>query len=824
MARTLTGGERTVLAGQKAAHFLRVQVRNAAAALVDLRSVGGRDYQLSATVISNVDTPADTATVTIRAGVGTTSVAPLMTSASANSGGRLLDAGRGIVIDVATLAVGSSPGVSDWKTVFDGTIDTVSQGDGERITLSCRNRMLPLLDASSEDASTVPAQPAQDMLAALVNLGLGVGGPTIVTPVSPSWSPAKIEIARGGSTWAAMAQVADQIGWTLRYRWSGNTPELRFYAPNRSLASADWTLAASEVAAVRDAALDLAPVRNAIRVGYRTSPSAALQVASATDSASALAYGLRRLIVDEASTSQIDTLAEAQTMADAILSDLVTPPYSHVIEHRHAFWAVEVGDIIDVAANGVTHDATQRLAVVGTELAMGAGGGSMTLRLRGKPASRTSSWLTLGGGTPLPPGVVCRVTASTATSITVTVTNEPAGGVVRYLGGTATRTAGPLANVDSAEGTTWTFTRPAFQAGDLEALFSGTVNGLTDTDSVTIGEQGRDTVALLTRLRILSQGPTTVTVRVSASATFGGGGAGTSTFAQITGCTVSGQVEGNTAAITIGTSDGDYSPTSKYADYVVTRPAPGAVPGRVTMRVDASGFSGDSDSVDIPAQDASVPGRVSIIQADQSGADFFVRFRAFEADGTQVTATGRMTATLFITPVGGAPTTTTTTVTYDGVNTWFSIGITRATGELYTLRLSLSASGATAQTETTSPLPTYVVGASAGTPRIATCSVSVPATAGDVELLFTTGDAPSGSQVNAYLTYNANRTNPIVGIGRNHLNITTGEPIAFGRATSSSPYLTPYRVLGTVELVDSTGKVLDARALPTNTTSEYFGT
>jgi hypothetical protein len=63
----------------------------------------------------------------------------------------------------------------------------------------------------------------------------------------------------------------------------------------------------------------------------------------------------------------------------------------------------------------------------------------------------------------------------------------------------------------------------------------------------------------------------------------------------------------------------------------------------------------------------------------------------------------------------------------------------------------------------------------------------------------------------------------VVGIARNYLNITTGEPIAFGRATSLSPYLTPYRVLGTVELVDSTGKVLDSRALPTNTTTEYFG-
>jgi hypothetical protein len=91
-------------------------------------------------------------------------------------------------------------------------------------------------------------------------------------------------------------------------------------------------------------------------------------------------------------------------------------------------------------------------------------------------------------------------------------------------------------------------------------------------------------------------------------------------------------------------------------------------------------------------------------------------------------------------------------VTWDAVNSWFTSTVTRVAGSTYRLLLRFDPSGlgGTALTDYWGVLPTYTMTTAAGIPRIATLSVSVPAAAGDVELLFTTGDAPVGSQVNAY--------------------------------------------------------------------------
>lgn len=1122
MARTIAGAERTLLAGRNVAHFLRVRVANHLGTLTDLRTVSGADYQLSATVVSNVDTPADTATVVVRAGRGTGSIAPLMVTGTVSASGRLIDVGRSIVLDVAVLAVGSSPSAGDWRTVFDGTIDTVAQGDGQRLTLSCRNRMLPILDATTASTTTILPEPAQDMLASLLTLGLGAGAPTIVTPTSPGWTPAAIAVDRGSSVWQKMAQVADQIGWMIRYRWNGNTPELRFFAPNRSLSSADWTLASAEVAAVREASLDLAAVRNEIQVGYRTSPNGALLIAQAQDGPSIAAYDLRRLIIDEEASSQVDTLAEAQVMADAILSDVRVPPYSHTLTHRHALWCVEVGDIIDVPGNAVTHDLTQRLAVVGTELSVGGGGGSMTLRLRGAPASRTSSWLTLGGGgsratvdtttasasftssgavrinvigpveasavraavsisappsaadvdaatgglaatanmaaltspdtyavgttvyvaaaayigtarqrvvqlvvvrdasagtvavgpdlevrlsmdattatvtwvgdgtiemsedggayaappaspftrtrgaqgsdtvrsltfrailsgqtisntvtippratvdtvapdlrlvresagadvgtfvsytvqvsnpqvggpTPstvgtwrgtsvdrwngstwvgltsgatlanndllrmsrpangsepgsftvratisgaggsaeeitvqipqqaivLPPALLARVISSTATSSTVRVENVPAGGVVRWTGGTATLTSGEVLGTDYGSPRDFVFDRPAINAGTVSATFRGTVSGVSDDDAVTIEEQGRDTIAILTRARVIAVGATTYTVRVSGSAPFGPR-TGSLAVTQIQGVTVtnagSGVSEGVIGALNIPVTDGDYSGGNgtDYLDLVVARPAIGATPGRVSFRMSATGCTADTDSVDVEPQRAATPGRLEVASTTQSTANYFVRFRAWEADGTQVTATGRITATIFITPAsGGAATSTTTTVTWDGVNTWFSVGLTRNAAENYSLSLSLSASGATAQTVLTVPVPNYTPPATGDlTPRIQSVSVvntGTSSTAGDLRIVFGGVNLPAGGSYRLSVDGSTFVGANVFTSAASPVTVLSAEAYTDGVAPPTGKSVD--RVRGLLEMLDAGGATVDSAAIPYN--------
>jgi hypothetical protein len=1138
VARTIAGAERTLLAGQRVAHFLRVRVANHLGTLVDLRTVSGADYQLSATIVSNVDTPADTATVVVRAGRQTGSLAPLMVTGTVSASGRLIDVGRSIIIDVATLAIGSTPSGGDWRTVFDGTIDTISQGDGQRLTLSCRNRMLPILDATTASTTTILPAPAQDMLASLLTLGLGAGAPAIVTPASPGWTPAAIAVERGSSVWQKMAQIADQIGWLVRYRWNGNTPELRFFAPNRSLSSADWTLSSAEVAAVREAALDLGPVRNEIQVGYRTSPTGALLIAQAQDF-TRTGDGVRRLIIDEEASSQVDTLAEAQAMADAILSDLKAPPYSHTLTHRHALWCVEVGDIIDVPSNGVTHDLTQRLAVVGTELTVGSGGGSMTLRLRGAPASRTSSWLTLGGGgsratvdtttasasftasgavrvnvigpveassvraavstsappsatdvdtatggltasanmaaltspgtyavgttvyvaaaayigsvqqrvvqlvvvrdaaagtvavgpdlevrmsmdattatvtwvgdgtiemsedggayaappgspftrargaqgadtvrtltfrailsgqtisntvtippratvdtdtvspdlrlipqtaaggdpatyvewqvtasnpkaggpaptitatwsgtlvdrwngsawvsitsgatlttgdrvratrpsngaTPgvftvrseisggsaeeiqrsipmrtivLPPAVVCTVIGSTATSKTYRITSLSGGGQVRYIGGSATQTSGLAVNVLGAEPQDYAFARPPFRTGDADALFECVVNGLVDSDSVTIPEVGRDTAPILTRVRIIAEGATTCTIRVSAStanSTNATGLAALITLVQRQAAMVvdvtSGatDVEGVQRGVQIAQTDGYYGAIGgtygiAFRDYVVTKPAIGALPARVTFRVDdqsGSNLVPDADSVDIQPQVPLTPGRIVVLSMIPSGgANLVIRWRAFRADGTQETNTSNTAIRTYETAPGasteGAPVDPGNT--YDSGNAWFTSTITRVAGSTYRVWLVLDPSGAggTQRTEFWGTLPAFVAaGTGDTTPRIESVSVvntGTSSTAGDLRVVFGGVNLPAGGSYRLSVDGSTFVSANVFTGATSPVTVLSAEAYTDGVAPPSGKSVD--RARGLLEMLDAGGATVDSAAIPYN--------
>lgn len=458
-----------------------------------------------------------------------------------------------------------------------------------------------------------------------------------------------------------------------------------------------------------------------------------------------------------------------------------------------------------------------------------------TLALRWSVAGQTLSqtFLVPAQAPVLPPAAGVRVISSDATTTTVQVSTSPTGGTVRWIGGTAARVSGPLLNVSSPDGTTWVFQRPAFRTGDAESVFRVTVGAVSDDDTVTITEQGKDTVPMLLKAAVTATTPTTYTVRVSASQPSGADMVAVLRLANLSGlsATLDGSAvsEGQEWGLMGSTADGFYGTGAVqpyFRDFVIERPTIGNQPARVQFVVRESGstglFSPDSDSVDIVPQVAATPGRVTVQQYDQSGALYFVRFRAFEADGTQITSTGRMTATLFVTPVGGSPTSTTTTVTWDAGNAWFSVGITRATGELYSLRLSVSASGATGQGETTIPIPTYVVTAVAGTPRIATLSVvavpSVPAngTSGVAfNLNYTLGDAPAGAVVSALLTPR--------GVATAFPNIITGDQVATGRPLangSGGVFLTLYTLSGTVTLSDASGNVLQQRTI---TPVQYYG-
>jgi hypothetical protein len=155
----------------------------------------------------------------------------------------------------------------------------------------------------------------------------------------------------------------------------------------------DRTFTADEYYKLNKLSISRAGIRNVVRVQYGQRPEDRTSV-EVDDSASIAKYGRRFMEVAEASTSQIDSLTEARSMADAILDDLKEPTADHVAEQPY-FWPVELGDYYTYAANGVHYDSDQSLAVVGYQHVFQDGRTRTIISTRGTPSGGADAWLSL---------------------------------------------------------------------------------------------------------------------------------------------------------------------------------------------------------------------------------------------------------------------------------------------------------------------------------------------------------------------------------------------------------------------------------------------
>lgn len=427
MARTLTLAERNVMAGRVAQHYLLVQIRNPAN--LDWVEVGGLstgNYRDSVAIAREQDTPTASCVVTLNGGKGAASIHPGMTTATQNVGGRLVDVARAFRVFLAVMplgvAAGAFPASPDWKLIHHGMIDTIDDTRGEVVSFTGRDLMVPILDAvfgTTRTYGTAQGVAVETVLQSMLSDVLGGAAPVITTPVSPAWlitaSP-MYTVKVGTGLYAAMKQLADQIGWRLWYGVTGTTPTLFFTGPTRVPVAADWTIAASEVHDIASNRFSLEPVRNSVLVQFRDVANVP-STATATNAGSITAYGTRPMVVIEAKSSQLRTALQAQRMADAIVSDLALPLLTQTIVHQHAMWSVEPTDVLDVAANGVHFDAQQRLAVTSTRLEIGRDAlCKATWTVRGSPASRGRGWLDLSGPTLSEQSIVTPTLVYTPTS------------------------------------------------------------------------------------------------------------------------------------------------------------------------------------------------------------------------------------------------------------------------------------------------------------------------------------------------------------------------------------------------------------------------
>jgi hypothetical protein len=387
----------------------------------------------------NVDSPVATLNVRLKRAFESISIAPLVLASAANvrsgPGGSyvpLLDAHRAVRFYTATVGEEETPAAGDWQLVFQGRIDSISH-ESEQLTLACRDTGGELQDTFIETHNVYGTSGGQEVQTAMQNIlnAHVTSAPTLYVPTSPSWNILEY-LQDKEPVLEALRKLAQQLGWEVRYRWDSGTSAFRltFHGPivgqppatDRTISVPQQTFTPSQWIAMQRLAIDKTNVRNRIRVVYSTAGVRASYLAS--DATSTTRYGPRFMEIAEEATSSIDSAAEAQTMADAILLDLKDPSVEWQVDVGY-YYAAQLGDFYRFTGDSDTFDGNLDVAVVSIRDSFSQGGiASTSFLCRGKPSAGYRRWLELQAA----PGV--------APTTNTGVPGTPAGLVVtQSLGG-----------------------------------------------------------------------------------------------------------------------------------------------------------------------------------------------------------------------------------------------------------------------------------------------------------------------------------------------------------------------------------------------------
>ena len=406
--RTLTSSQAQALASSNRSTRYRVWVDSTGAgAFVNLSSLAGYDYVGDVSYGTTVDQPVDTADIKLARAVFALSLNPLMGTSKWNNGQAMVGPGRRIFVEAATTLLDVPVTALQWQRVFDGYIDDVDPS-GEIMNLACRDLAALLVDTFIETERTYGSSlgvPVQTVMQSILNDNVntpGLGSVTLYVPVAPTFLVLLFKQQKQ-SVMDALQALADQIGWAVRYRWDGNTGQfqLTLYQPDRAKTTPDYTFGPDDYYDVKTLRVSRKDVRNVVQLVYDDKTVATTaplrQRVIVQDGASIAQYGRRWMELSEASTSQIDTPAEATTMATAALSDLAQPFADHEILADY-FFASELADLYAFKPNGQHYDALQKFAVVGLKHELTVDGSARsTITVRGKPSTGYRRWLRMEG-------------------------------------------------------------------------------------------------------------------------------------------------------------------------------------------------------------------------------------------------------------------------------------------------------------------------------------------------------------------------------------------------------------------------------------------
>lgn len=307
----------------------------------------------------------------------------------------LLDAGREIRVYTAVRELGSAaPNTSEYDYVFNGEIDRVAWPQSP-LQITARSKLLASANDRWIETTTVYGASSgdavenviQDLLDDWTDLGT-----TLLVSSSPGFVVTKYE-QQQQSVLQAMTVLSQLIGWDIRevYDEASSAWRLEFSEPNRTATSSDisYTFDASLYRDVRQMEIDRLDVRNYISVLYGPASSRGEVTADSTDSIAK--YGRRWAQVQEADDSPISTSSEAQTLADAMLSDLKDPIAEQEIELPY-WWPAEIGDYYGFLGNDIHYSTDQYFAVTSIRHDLRKDQQRTSIRVRGKPAGQYLRW------------------------------------------------------------------------------------------------------------------------------------------------------------------------------------------------------------------------------------------------------------------------------------------------------------------------------------------------------------------------------------------------------------------------------------------------
>lgn len=422
----------------------RLEIPDQAGNIIDLTDLEGYDWVESIDISDSIDNAVITGKATLTREIENLSLAYLKTDTRFNlsdltdpeSYDPLLDFNKTLEVRAALVPLGLTANQSELKSILRGPIDDIDWGSGEQITVNWRDDGGRLIETYIEQEAvygspggTAVEGEMQDILDdnSVTNYTGSYTSPTLLTPESPLWLILEYQQKRE-PVLTALRTLASQIGWDCRYLYSEDPDvddwRLTFYEPNRDQVYPDVTFAQSEMKSITRASLGTSGVRNVIRIVYpssETSDPVPLPLGdyglAGVDSdrgwvdldgkgnrsvayytleftGSITKFGRRLFMeVQESSSSQIDTILEAQRMAVNIGKDLQEPEFNHSATIP-LDWRVSRGDVVRLQPNDKMYTGAQQLAVQTITHSFGEKA-ETKMTLAGKPRVGFKRWLRL---------------------------------------------------------------------------------------------------------------------------------------------------------------------------------------------------------------------------------------------------------------------------------------------------------------------------------------------------------------------------------------------------------------------------------------------